>query len=136
MTQIQSQAFSVHPLKLPNYESPDISTLRFLSYPSDLALILFLIIRSHCILWLHLDIQPFWNILQDKHHSFTLLTRHMQVWPASQVACSPPTYLLGGPGHIHLFYHMFSLIMLCRHSFAPQWIYSSVVTHDYTSQQV
>ena len=126
MTQIQLQAFSVHPLKLHNYKSPDISTLRFLSYPSDLALILFLIIRSHYILWLHLDIQPFWNILQDKHHSFTLLTRHVQAWPASRVACSPPTYLLG--------VHMFALIVLCGHSFAPQWIYSSVVTHDYTSQ--
>lgn len=56
MTQIHSQAFSVHPLKFCNYESPDISTLKFLPYPSDLGLIVFLIIRNHYTLWLHLDI--------------------------------------------------------------------------------
>ena len=93
---------------------------------------MFLIIRNHYILWLHLDIQSFWNILQDKSHSFTFLAQEYASMASFPSCLFSTYYLLGDPGYIYFFYQMFSLVMLCRYSFASQWIYSSVVIHDYT----
>lgn len=70
-------------------------------------------------LWLHLDIQPVWNIFQDtcQPPTFVAKGRISEHGLLPKVLFS--TQLLGVPGYVYLFYQIFSLVILFRYLFTP-----------------